>query len=429
MILTALFGSFFLLMAIGMPIAFAMAGASVVGLLLEGVPISVVITRIFAGADSFSLLAIPLFLFAGDLMSQGFLTQQLVRFTSKLFGWCPAGTGTVDVVTSMLFAGVSGSGAADTAAVGSVMIPRMIQRGYPRGVAAGLEACAGAIGPIIPPSLFMIIYAGIAEVSVARMFMGGFIPGILIGLGLILILQLWNLRARWEPATGEFPSLREMLVAVREGFAALVAPVIIMGGIVTGVFTATESGAAAAAYALLVSVAKREMGLREIRKALMSSMTLTAACMLPVAAATLFGWILAREQFGVLALGWMTSLSQGSSILAALIIVGFILLIGMPVEPLTIMIVFVPILAPLGPAMGFDPIHWGVVMVMAINLAGITPPVGGLIFLAAAIAKADVQETSRFIVPFVLVEALVVLICLLIPQSVLLIPNLVMGIP
>jgi C4-dicarboxylate transporter DctM subunit len=274
----------------------------------------------------------------------------------------------------------------------------------------------------------MIIYAGLAEVSVARMFLGGFVPGILTGLGLILVLQVWNARAGWEPKSGSRPTLREVGSAIRASALALFAPVIIIGGIVGGVFTATEAGGAAAAYALVVSIAKREMGISAIQRALRNAATMTVMVMFPVGAATLFGWVLAREQFGTLAVSAMMSVSQGSSLLAAFVIVIFIIVLGFPIEGMTIMIVFVPILAPLGTALGYDPIHWGVVMVLAINLAGITPPVGGGIFLCSAMAKTDVQDTSRYIMPFLAVMTAVTLVSLIFPWTILWIPNLVLGV-
>ena len=427
MILSTLVVLFFALMVVGVPIAFAMAGGSLVALIMQGVPLTIAVQRMYSGADSFTLLAIPFYILAGELMSRGFLTRQLVNFTTKLFGHVPAGTGTVDVVSSMLFSGVSGSGTADMAAIGSILIPRLIQRGYPRGLAAAIECGAGALGPIIPPSLLMIIYAGLAEVSVGRMFLGGIIPGLLTGAGLILVLQVWNRRERWEPASGPRASLKEIGQATRAATLALLMPLIIIGGIVSGVFTAAEAGAVAVAYALVIGLLSRDLNLVQLRQALRSTTMMTIAVMLPVAAATLFGWVLAREQFGTYVVQYLSYLSMGNSLLAALLVIAFIILLGFPIEGLTIMIVFVPILAPLGVALGYDPIHWGVVMVLAINLAGITPPVGGGIFLCSAIARTNVQDTSRYIMPFLAVLTAVTLICLLVPGTITWVPDLIMG--
>lgn len=431
MTLLVLFGVFFLLLAIGMPVALTMGLSGLAALLTMGnVPLVIMVQRLYSGVDSWSLLAIPLFLLAGELMTGAALTKQLVRFTAAFVRGVPAGTATVDVGASMMFSGVTGSGTADMAAVGSVLIPRLIQRGYPRGFAAALEAAAGAMGPIIPPSLFMIIYAGIAGVSVGRMFLGGVIPGVLAGVGLVLTVQVLNRRHGWEPRE-KFgpvgPALKEMASATLAGIPALLVPIIIVGGIVGGVFTPTESGGVAAAYALLLGLATRALTLRTAAACIRRATLTTVQMMFPVTVALLFGWILAREGFANLLTETLVSVSDGNRWMAALAVLAMLVIIGFPIEGLTILLVFTPILAPLGPKLGFDPIHWGVLLVLGINLAGITPPVGGGIFLCAGIAHATIDETVRHLWPFLLTWCLVIVLVLFVPGLVLWIPNTVLA--
>ncbi len=419
---------FLLLMAIRVPIGFGMIAAGLAGLMAEGgIPLQIVVQRMYEGSNSFELLAIPLFVLAGHIMSTGSMTQRLVRWTTAIFGHVPAGTATVDVVASMIFAGISGSGTADMAAIGSVLIPRLVQRGYPRGVAAALEACAGAIGPIVPPSLLMIIYAGLSDLSVGRLFLSGVVPGVLTGLGLIGMLQFLNLRTRWEPGSGRWPDLREIAATTRMAWPTLMIPLIIIGGIASGAFTPSEAGAIAVTYAILVSFLLREIGWAGLWQDLRAAMATTAAVLFPVAAAGLFGWLLALTQFGTFAVHALLALSFGNRYLGAIIVIILLIILGAAIDGLAVMVALVSVLTPLGNALGFDPIHWGLIMVMTINLAGIVPPHGVGLFLCSAMAKCSMEDTCRQLPPFFLVMVAVVLFVLATPTAVLWLPRLVMG--
>lgn len=429
MILTGTVAVFLVLIALRVPIAFGMLAAGIVGLLLEGggISLQIVVQRMYEGTNSFDLLAIPLFILAGQIMSSGTMTQRLVRWTTAIFGQVPAGTATVDVVASMIFAGVSGSGTADMAAIGSVLIPRLVQRGYPRGVAAALEACAGAIGPIIPPSLLMIIYAGMADLSVGRLFLSGVVPGIVTGLGLIVVLQILNVRTRWEPSTGGWPSPREIAAATRVAWPTLIIPLIIVGGIASGAFTPSEAGAIAVAYAVLITLLQREFRLRAFWRDLEDATGTTVAVLLPVAAAALFGWLLALTQFGAYAVEGLLAVSQGNRALGALLVIVVVMLLGAAVDGLAVMVALVSVLTPVGASLGYDPVHWALVMVLTINLAGIMPPHGVGLFLCSAMANCSFEETCRHLPPFFLVMLAVVLLTLFAPDIVLWLPNKVMG--
>jgi C4-dicarboxylate transporter DctM subunit len=425
--LVVLLITFIVFLTIGMPIAMAMGVSGLAALLTMGhVPLVIMVQRLYSGIDSWSLMAIPLFLLAGELMSGANLTRQLVRFTAAFVRGVPAGTATVDVGSSMLFAGVSGSGTADMAAVGSVLIPRLIQRGYPRGFAAALEASSGALGPIIPPSLFIIIYAGIAGVSVGKLFLGGIVPGVLAAIGLVITVQFLNRRHRWEPRQPfgpVLPALQEMLAATVNAIPALMVPVIIVGGIVGGVFTPTESGGIAAFYALVLGLVTRRMTIVSAFKCIHRATITTIQMMLPVTGALLFGWILAREGFAAMLTNALMNFSQGNKWVSGIAVVLMLVVIGFPIEGMTLLLVFTPVLAPIGPSLGFDPIHWGMLIVLAINLAGITPPVGGGIFLCAGIAHATVDETVRWMWPFLITWVLLIILVLFVEPAVTLIPN------
>lgn len=422
-----LFGIF---LAMGMPVIYTMAASAFITLVFfTNVPLAIMVQQMLAGIDSFPLLAIPFFVFAGGLMTGGALTRQLVRITVAYFKGFPAGTGTVDIGASMLFAGVSGSGTADMAAIGSVLIPRLIQRGYPRGLAAALEAAAGAIGPIIPPSMLMILYAGMAEVSVGRMFLGGIVPGTVVGVGLAIALQLMNRIHKWEPREPYGPAgaaLKEIFLATIFGIPALMVPVIIVWGITSGVFTATESGAVAAVYALAIGFLMRSLTAREALRRLVSATSTTIRVIFPVAGAILFGWILAREGFARLVSDLIISVSGGQEWVGALLVMAMLIVLGFPIEGITLLLVFTPILAPLGPALGYDPVHWGLLIVLSLNLAALTPPVGGAIYLCAGMARATIDDTVHYLWPFLFVWVVVVVIVLFVPQTVMWIPNAMM---
>ena len=424
MILTATVVLFLVLMVIRVPIGFAMLAAGIIGLLLEGgVSLHIVVQRLYEGTNSFDLLAIPLFILAGQIMSSGSMTLRLVRWTTAIFGKVPAGTATVDIVASMVFAGVSGSGTADMAAIGSVLIPRLVQRGYPRGLAAALEACAGAIGPIIPPSLLMIIYAGLTDLSVGRLFLSGVIPGLLTGFGLIAVLQVMNLRARWEPSEGGWPSGREIWTATRAAWPTLVIPLIIVGGISSGAFTPSEAGVIAVAYAIVAGLYLHDVTPAAFWRDLRDSTMTTVTVLFPVAAAALFGWLLALTQFGVYAVHALLTLSGGNPILGAVIVILVVMVLGAAIDGLAVMVALASVLTPIGSSLGYDPVHWGLVMVLTINLAGIMPPHGVGLFLCSAMAKCSFEETCQHLLPFFLVMLGATLLSLLFPGFVMWLPN------
>ena len=413
-------------MFVGMPVALAMGLSAFVVVLLKGETSPLVMAqRMFVGVDSLPLLAIPYFILAGVLMEEGGISLRLVRFASTVVGHIRGGLGMVAVVASMIFAGISGSAAADTSAIGSIMMPAMIRRGYKRGFVVVLQASAGTIGPIIPPSILMIIYGSMTGLSIGRLFLAGFIPGVLVGLSLMALTYYYARRDGYE---GEpRASWHDTLVATWEALPAMALPVVIIGGILGGIFTATEAGATAVVYAILVGFfVYRELKLRDLPRILANAAMTSFGLMFIVANAAMFGWVLAREEFPRLTVGLLTSLTKDPNVILLLVIV-FLLLVGCFVETISAMIILVPMLFATGAAYRFDPIHFAMVIVILLLIGTITPPVGILLYLAAAMTKTPISETLKYIFPFVLAMLAVVILVAYVPQVSLFVPNLVFG--
>ena len=414
------------LMVVGMPVALAMGLSALVVVLLKGETNPMVMAqRMFVAVDSLPLLAIPYFILAGALMEAGGISLRLVRFAGTIVGHIRGGLGMVAVVASMIFAGISGSAAADTSAIGSIMMPAMIRRGYKRGFVCVLQASAGTIGPIIPPSVLMIIYGSMTGLSIGQLFLSGVIPGILIGFSLMGLTYYYACRDGYE---GEPRSTwRQTLSATWDALPAMALPVVIIGGILAGIFTATEAGVTAVVYALLVGFfVYRELHLRDLPKILASAAMTSFGLLFIVANAGMFGWVLAREEFPRLTVGLLTSLTTDPNVIMLLVIL-FLLLLGCFVETISAMIIFVPMLFATGAAYHFNPIHFALVVVIMLLIGTITPPVGILLYLTCAMTKTPINETLRYIIPFVLAMLLIVVLVAYIPWFSLFVPHLFFG--
>ncbi len=426
MMIVTLFAVVTVLMVVGMPVALAMGLSAMVVVLLKGETNPLVMAqRMFVGVDSLPLLAIPYFILAGALMESGGISLRLVRFASAIVGHIRGGLGMVTVVASMIFAGISGSAAADTSAIGSIMMPAMMQKGYKRGFVVVLQASAGTIGPIIPPSILMIIYGSMTGLSVGRLFMAGFIPGVLVGLSLMALTYYYARRDGYE---GERRATwRETARAAWEALPAMALPLIIIGGILGGVFTATEAGVTAVVYGLLVGFfVYRELQIRDLPRILANAAMTSFGLLFIVANAAMFGWVLAREEFPRLTVGFLSSLTTSPQLIMLLVIV-FLLLVGCFVETISAMIILVPMLFATGAAYHIDPVHFATVIVILLLIGTITPPVGILLYLTCAMTKTPISESLRYIMPFVISMLAVVVAVAYVPQLCLFVPNLIFG--
>jgi tripartite ATP-independent transporter DctM subunit len=422
--LGAMFISLIILLMIRIPIAFAIGLSTLISLLFfSDIPLSLLIPRMFNTLNSTTFLAIPFFMLAGVIMERGGISERLIRFSSSLVGHIRGGMGHVTVLTSMAFAGISGSASADTSAVGAVTIPSMIKKGYPKGYAAALTACAGALGPIIPPSIVMIVYGSLTGLSIGKLFLAGAIPGILIGLGLMLINYFAAKKLGLEKEVRA--SLREVWKSFISAFWALLAPVIIIGGIVTGLFTATESGVIAVVYCFLVSTfIYKEMRFSDLGDIFVKSANTTVMVMFIAAAASGFAWILANEQFPIKVANFLSEFTTNKYLLW-LIIIAFLLFIGCFLETIAAAIIFIPVLATIATDFGYDPIQFATVVAICLIIGGITPPIGVLLFITNGIAKANINESIRYLWPFFGMIVFVILLVAYIPFLSTFLPGLI----
>lgn len=404
--------TFLALTFLGIPIAYAMGLSTIVALLVLDVPLTVFFTRTIASINSFSLLAIPFFILAGEILTVGGLSKRLIDFANAAFGWARGGLAIVNVAASMMFAGVSGSAAADTVAVGGVMIPAMKRDGYDSGFSVAVTASSSTIGPLIPPSVLMIIYGGITGVSISALFLAGVLPGIILGTALIGIS--WWIGRTQVGRQGQF-SAGNVLRSMWRSILGLLLPVFLVVGIVGGVFTATEGGVVIVAYALIVSMlVYREMTWRDLGPVLVRSAILSGVLMLLVAMAAGFAWILAYTRVPELVLDGLTALTN-QPVLIMLIVVGFLLVFGMFVETVAATIITVPVLFPLGESLGYEPLHFAIVIIMALLVGTVTPPLGILLYICAGIGEISVGRAIRAAVPFIAVMVIAVVLMALLP--------------
>ena len=405
------------LLAIGTPVGFALAGATLFAVALGGqYPLVVVLKEMFTGIDSFALLAVPFFILAAELMSGGSLTEVLLRFASQFVGHRHGGLGHANVLSLTLFSGISGSALADAAGPGAMLIRMMDKAGYGRSYAAALTASTAIIGPIIPPSIIMIIYALQDDrVTPLGLFMAGILPGLLIAAAMMATNQIIALRRHYKSDLPP-PSGAEMLRNSVRAIPALLLPVIILGGMRTGAFTPTEASVVAVVYALLVGrFVYRTLQWSMLPTLVARTAILTASVLFIVAASNAFAWVLTIENVPQAISEWIAHLGLGP--LGLLLIVNvFLLVFGIFIEPLPGVMVLVPILAPVAAASGIDPIHFAMVVIYNLTLGMITPPVGGLLFVVSATSGVSLSDLSRELRPFMVAHLIVLMIITFVPQ-------------
>ncbi len=421
-----LIGSFLGLVALGGTIAIAMLLSAIVYVAAGGrAEWTTLALKVVTGLDSFPLLAVPFFILAGDLMNHAGITDALADLSAAIVGRIRGGLAHVNVVTGMLMAGISGSASADSAALTSVFVPAMEQAGYPRPFAAALSASAGAIGPIIPPSIFMVIFGALGNVSVGRLFLGGAVPGVLMGVSL-MIYAYAVARRRGYGAMKDRISVLGFLRRLRAAAFPLLIPVIIIGGIVGGVVTPTEAGVLGVAAILVVgTLITRRLSLPGIIAALRSTVYTLGAVMFIVGAANIFAWILGLERMGEQLSRFLLSVTS-SPLLMLVLITLILLVLGCLLDALAMLIVLTPILVPVVVSLGIDPVHFGVVMVLNLTIGLLTPPFGVVMFISSAIARVTIPEFVAEGWPMILGLIIVLFLCVFAPGLVLALPRALM---
>jgi len=420
-----LFVIMLVLFVLSVPIAWSMAIAAAVYMAFgPGIPLEGFVQRLIGGIDTFPLLAIPFFILAGNLMNTGGITDRLVRFARALVGHIRGGLAHVVVVTNMIMAGMSGSGVADAAGSGTILIPAMRRAGYGVPFAASIVAAAGTIGPIIPPSIPFVLYGSIASVSIGRLLLGGAIPGILMGICLMVFIYAIARRRNYPSETRA--SWKEMLSALLHALPPLGMPTIILGGIIGGVMTPTESAAAGAAYAFILGCfIYRELTLAQIPGIITESVIGTASIVIIMSAAQPFSWVLTYELAPQKVLAFVESAQLGQWQLYLLLNVAMLVL-GCFMEGLAVMIMAIPVLMPLLEHAGIDLVHFGVVFVLNIMIGAITPPVGTIMYVVLALSRISIAEFAREVWPFVIALVTALLFVTYMPGLALWLPNLVL---
>ena len=416
---------FLALMGLGAPIGVALGLGSIGAILIfDKYPVLVVIHKTAATLDSYVLLAIPFFLLAGQLMNTGGITTRLLRFASSLVGHIHGGLGHANIVANMIMAGMSGSAVADAAGLGKVQIKAMTEEGYSAEFSAAVTAAAATIGPIIPPSIPMVLYGAMAEVSVGALFLGGFVPGVLLGIALMILVYMISVRRKY-PRKSTF-DLKEVWASFKGAFLPLLSPAIIIGGILGGIFTPTEAAVIATVYSFALGFfVYKELHFEELIEELRSATVTTATILLIIGVAGAFSWVLAVEGVPQGVSNYLLSATKSPVIILVALNV-ILLIMGMFMESLSILVITVPFITPLVDAYGFNPVHIGVMVVLNLMIGLSTPPVGLSLFVCAKIGNIKLEKLYREIVPFLYPLIIVLFLIAFIPSLVTFLPNLVL---
>lgn len=408
-----LFVSIFVMLIIGVPIAISLGGASLLWVYVgQRIPDFIVLQRMVGGVNSFPLLAVPFFILAGNLMNAAGLTTHIFTFARSIVGWMRGGLGHVNVGASIIFAGMSGAAVADAGGLGTIEIKAMKEAGYDVDVSVAITAASSTIGPIIPPSLPLVVYGVIAQASIGRLFIAGIVPGLLMGLSLSLLIAYYA-RKRNYPRDARF-SIKAMMSSLWSGFPSLLTPVIIIGGIAFGIFTPTEAAVAATAYSLFLgTVVYRTLSFKKIVQVSLDTLETTAIILFIVAGAAIFAWILTRLQVPAIFASFLLSITDDPIML--LILINLVLfIVGFFMETIAAITILVPVLLPIAMQIGVDPVHFGIFMILNLMIGLLTPPVGMVLYVLSRVAKIPFEEcakaTAVFIIPLVVVLFLVTFI-------------------
>jgi tripartite ATP-independent transporter DctM subunit len=421
----AFFWFFVMLLVLGTPVVFALLIGPGLSLVLDGQQqyFAALLARFYNGVDSFPLLAVPFFILAGELMNAGGITRAIVNFSLSLVGHVRGGLAQVNILSSMLFAGISGSAVADASAIGKMLVPEMVHNGYRRSFAAGVTAAAAVIGPIIPPSGIMVLYGFVMNVSIGALFAAGIVPGVMIGLGLMLVTRLLAAR-HGLPVAARRATWPERGKAFREAALALVMPVILLGGMLSGYFTATEAAAVAAAYALIVApFVLRTVGWADLRRIFVATAMQSGVILMLVGAAVTFAWLVTVSGMAQGIASAMLGITDNVYLLLFLLNL-LLFAVGMFLDAGPAILILGPVLAPVFVEMGVHPVHFALVMCVNLTVGLATPPMGLVLFVAASVSGERVESIARAMLPFLAVEVAVIFLITYFPALTLTVPRL-----
>ncbi len=411
----------------GIPIAACIGGATVIAMITSGLPLLNFASKVYSSVNSFTLMAVPFFMFAGSLMATGGMSRRLIRLASALVGWITGGLTHVMILASAFFAALSGSAPATCAAIGGMMIPEMKKKGFPAEFSAAVQCVAGTIGPIIPPSIPMVVYAICAGESVGALFAGGIIPGLIYAACLMVVSGLICKKKGFGAESKTKYDGHETWEAFKDAIWALLVPVIVLGGIYSGVFTPTEAGAVAAAYGLIAGFfIYRELTFKDLVKILIDTAANTSLVLLIIGCAGAFTWVLTIKGIAAAVGTWFAAASSGKAVFMALTII-LLLFMGCFMECCASVLMVVPILLPVATSLGISPIYFGVIVVMTLSLGMATPPVGEDLYIAASIAGIKFEQEVKYVLPMVGAAIMAIVICAIFPDLVMFIPTLIYG--
>lgn len=413
---------FIVLMLIGVPMAFSAGAAALYYVIASGIPIGVVAQSMFKATDNFSMLAIPLFIFAGDLMNNGGITKAIVRFASSLVGHIRGSLAHITILANMMFAAMSGSASAACACMGSMMIPSMKEQKYDGGFACAVTASSSILGPIIPPSVIFVLYGSITGTPVSSLLIGGIVPGLMIGLFYMIVSSIIAKKRNYP--VGEKISWGERAHAFLGAIPALIAPLIIIGGILSGIFTATEAGAIAAVYAMCVGFIKKELTPSKVVAALLSTSKVTAAILMVTGTAQAFAWVLTSERIPQKMAQAIMQISSGK-VTFFVITVLFLLVVGCFIIETASVPILAPIFCVMANQFGIDPVQFGVVFVLLVCVGSLTPPVGSMLFVASKVGETPITEIIKNLWPFLMAITLAVVLLIAFPPIITFLPGLV----
>lgn len=418
--------TFVVTLLIALPIPFALCISTIFALLKGDLTLQLLAQRMVVGCDSFSLLAVPLFILAGELMQRGGLSARLINVANAILGHIRGGLAAVTVVSAMFFAAISGSAPATTAAIGSIMIPEMEKKGYSREFGAGLATAAGPIGQIIPPSIPMVVWAVMANTSIGKLFLAGIVPGILLGVALIIVSYIIVIKRGYQEKSKRAP-FSDVVKALKEGFFAILTPVIILGGIYGGIFTPTESAAVAVVYGFVVGLfIYKDLTWKEVPEIFFNAIKTTSMCIFIVAVANLFGWLMSKEQLAP-KLAEMLFTVSSNKIVILIIINVLLLFIGCVMDNIAAMVILAPVLTAIGEALGIDPVQLGLIVVLNFAIGQATPPIGYALFVGSSISGLTIERVTKALLPFLLAEIVVLLLVTYCPPLTTFIIQLVFG--